>query len=111
MDASGTPYQGYNNYLTGGISSVYQELRLAGKWGGKGSWLIGANYEHDDTIDRNFTTYSDITVSPTTFNYNSSYYSSLFAGSPNSTQFTTGGAFLVPLGPTLESNIDRKSVV
>jgi len=107
LDASGVPFQQYNSYLTGDISSIYQEFRLAGKWGGKGNWLIGANFEHDNTDEHVFSSFNDTTDNPLLLAYNSSNYSALFAGSPNSTQFTNGGAFAVPLGPLLVSNIQK----
>ena len=39
VDGSGMPIQDYQSYQRGKITSVYQELRLAGKWAGKGTWI------------------------------------------------------------------------
>ena len=72
IDGSGMAIQDYQSVQHGKITSVYQELRLSGKFGGKGSWLIGANYEHDDTWDQFLQTYNASTASPTLFAYNPS---------------------------------------
>ena len=109
IDGSGMPIQDYQSYQRGKITSVYQEVRLAGKWAGKGTWLVGANYEYDHTWDSFLQTYNASTASPTFFAYNDSYYSELFAGSPaagivNSTDQAVGALFGFGLGPTKPSN-------
>jgi outer membrane receptor protein involved in Fe transport len=67
IDGSGMEIQDYQSYQRGKITSVYQEVRLAGKWGGKGSWIIGANFEHDNTWDSFLQTYNASSASPTMF--------------------------------------------
>lgn len=57
IEGDGTIYQDYESYQRGYIVADYQELRLAGKIMGKGSWLAGANYEHDSTWDQFLQTY------------------------------------------------------
>ncbi|HVM98919.1 MAG TPA: TonB-dependent receptor, partial [Caulobacteraceae bacterium] len=47
------------------IESVYQELRLAGDWWGKGHWVVGGNYQYDNTYDHFLQTYNGSTASPT----------------------------------------------
>lgn len=84
VDASGMPIQDYQSYQRGKITSVFQELRLAGKFDGRGSWIFGANYEHDNTWDSFLQTYNASTASPTLFAYDSSVYNLLLGGSPNS---------------------------
>ncbi len=107
VDGSAVPYQQTNAYLTGGINTIYQELRLAGKWGGRGTWLIGANYEHDKTVDRNLLTFSGSSGNPLGLSYDSSGYAALFAGSPNSVEFQNGNSFFVAEGPLIDSNVQR----
>ncbi len=109
IDGSGMPIQDYQSYQRGKITSVYQEVRLAGKWGGKGSWLVGGNYEYDKTWDRFLQTYNASTASPTFFAYNSSYYNDLLGGSPASPViFEDGGALTgFALGPTKPSNLQK----
>ncbi len=70
IDGAGMAIQDYQSVQHGKITSIYQELRLSGKFGGKGSWLIGGNYEHDDTWDQFLQTYNASTASPTLFAYN-----------------------------------------
>lgn len=50
-DIAGVPYQVFTSLQTGGIKTFYQELRLAGTFGGRGNWIFGANYENDDSVD------------------------------------------------------------
>jgi iron complex outermembrane receptor protein len=65
VDGAGVPYNSYQSLQSGKIGSVYQELRLSGKWwGGRGSWIVGANYEHDDTYDSFLQTYNGSGSSP-----------------------------------------------
>lgn len=51
IDPSGVPYQSFTSLQTGGIETFYQELRVAGTFGGQGIWIVGANYEQDDSVD------------------------------------------------------------
>ena len=70
IDSSGMPIQDYQTIQHGKIFSVFQELRLAGKFRGKGNWIVGANYEYDKTWDQFFQTYNASTASPTLFAFN-----------------------------------------
>ena len=67
IDGSGMEVQDYQSYQRGKITSVYEELRLAGKFKGKGNWLIGANYEYDHSWDSFLQTYNGSSASPTQF--------------------------------------------
>jgi iron complex outermembrane receptor protein len=67
IDGSAMPIQDYQSYQRGRIDSAYTELRLAGKWWGKGNWIIGANYEWDYTWDSFLQTYNASSASPTVF--------------------------------------------
>lgn len=49
----------YQSIQGGFLKDIYQELRLSGKVAGKGSWIVGANYEHDDTWDNFLQSYGD----------------------------------------------------
>jgi iron complex outermembrane recepter protein len=64
IDGSGMIYQDYQSIQRGIIDTVYQELRLAGKFYGRGDWLVGANYEHDSTWDNFLQSYGDSSASP-----------------------------------------------
>lgn len=70
VDGSGMPIQQYQSLQHGKIETFFQELRLAGEFGDKGVWLIGANYEGDETWDQVFQTYSASSASPTLFAFN-----------------------------------------
>lgn len=52
-DNDGTTLPNSYSIILGRISTVTQELRLAGTAGPQGhlKWMLGANYEHDDTRD------------------------------------------------------------
>ena len=65
VDGAGVPEQDYQSLQVGKITSVYQELRLSGKFWGKGDWIFGGNYEYDSTWDRFLQTYNGSTASPT----------------------------------------------
>lgn len=65
VDGAGVPEQDYQSLQIGKIESVYQELRLAGDWFGKGHWVVGGNYEYDNTYDHFLQTYNGSTASPT----------------------------------------------
>jgi iron complex outermembrane receptor protein len=85
IDGSGMPIQDYQSDQHGNIMSVFQELRLAGKFNGKGSWILGANYEYDNTYDRFLQTYNASAAAPTMFS----------------------DVFGLPLGPTAPTNIQK----
>jgi outer membrane receptor protein involved in Fe transport len=126
LDGSGIPYQDYQNIQYGKITSVFQELRLSGKfWGGKGNWIIGGNYEYDSTWDRLLQTYNASTASPTDipFAFLCPVYDPASANnictSPQSATILSGGkavpnaaydavnfpqVFLDTLGPTQPAN-------
>lgn len=65
LEGDGTIYQDYENNQQGYIKTWTQELRIAGDFGGTGNWVIGANYEHDETFDRFLQTYGGSTANPT----------------------------------------------
>lgn len=86
LDNGGLPVQTYQTVQGGKISSFYQELRFAGNFAGKGTWLAGGNYGHDNTKDSFFATYSGSSLDLQAF--------------PN--------GHLVPLGPVLSRNDQQK---
>jgi iron complex outermembrane receptor protein len=67
IDGSGMEVQDYQSLQRGKIESVYQEVRLAGKFKGKGSWIIGANYEYDHSWDSFLQSYNASSADPTQF--------------------------------------------
>jgi len=68
IDGAGMNIQDYQSYQRGKIESAYQELRLSGKWwNGKGNWIVGVNYENDNTWDSFLQTYNASSASPTVF--------------------------------------------
>lgn len=56
LDADGTPYKVLQYGYLGRVETYYQELRAGGVLLGKGDWIVGANYEHDDTFDQSAVT-------------------------------------------------------
>jgi iron complex outermembrane receptor protein len=65
VDGAGVPEQDYQSLQVGKIESIYQEGRLAGDWWGKGHWVVGGNYQYDNTYDHFLQTYNGSTASPT----------------------------------------------
>lgn len=59
LELDGTTFRNYESVQMGFIKSFYQELRLSGDLGGSGNWIVGANYQHDDTVDTLLQSYSD----------------------------------------------------
>ncbi len=51
FEGDGTPYTDYANIQRGHLNAVYQELRLSGRFGGRGNWIAGGNYEHDGALE------------------------------------------------------------
>lgn len=51
VEVDGTAVQAFFVTNTGYIESFFQELRLGGEIGGRGHWLIGANYQRDKIFD------------------------------------------------------------
>lgn len=51
VDGDGTQYQAIYFINSGQISTIFQELRLGGDFGGNGHWIIGGNYQKDKTHD------------------------------------------------------------
>ncbi|MBI1252146.1 MAG: TonB-dependent receptor plug domain-containing protein [Alphaproteobacteria bacterium] len=81
IEGDGTIWQDYESHQIGSIETLYQELRLAGDWWDRGSWVLGANYQEDTTEDRFLQTYGGSTANPTAL--------------------PTG---FIPLGPTAPTN-------
>jgi len=65
VDGAGVPEQDYQSLQVGKIESIYEEDRLAGDWWGKGHWVVGGNYQYDNTYDHFLQTYNGSTASPT----------------------------------------------
>jgi iron complex outermembrane recepter protein len=112
VDGSGMPIQDYQSYQRGTINSTFQELRIAGQWAGKGSWLFGANYEYDTTSDTFLQSYNADPATPSLLAYNSLYYNELLGGSPNSPVFSShdqavGSALGFALGPTRPVDLQK----
>lgn len=64
IEGDGMIYQDYESLQRGHIISTFQELRLTGSFGGKGVWLVGANYGVDKTWDNFLQTYSGSSATP-----------------------------------------------
>ena len=90
IDGSGMEIQDYQSYQRGKISDVYQEVRIAGNWGGKGSWIVGANFEHDSTWDSFLQTYNGSSASPTMFLNPNFLGGALCTGAPTAAFYTQG---------------------
>lgn len=59
IDLDGTTFRNYESVQQGYLKTFYQELRVSGTFNGDGSWIIGGNYQHDDTVDTLLQSYSD----------------------------------------------------
>lgn len=58
-DGDGTSYQDFDILDTGHLSTFFQELRLSGNFSGEGSWVAGVNFQHDDTAQSAFDSFSE----------------------------------------------------
>jgi outer membrane receptor protein involved in Fe transport len=65
LEADGTIYQDYENLQQGDIEVFFQEVRLSGSVGGKGSWVAGVNYEHTESYDSFLHSYGMSSAIPT----------------------------------------------
>lgn len=65
VEGDGIIYQNYESQQRGYIDTFYQELRLGGSFGGRGSWIVGANFERDKTYDNFVQSYSGSSAVPT----------------------------------------------
>jgi iron complex outermembrane receptor protein len=66
IDGAGVAEQDYQSWQVGKIEDIYQELRVSGKfWGNKGNWIVGGNFQYDNSWDRFMQTYNGSTASPT----------------------------------------------
>lgn len=52
VEGDGTALSDLSTIQRGDVKSWYQELRLGGSFAGKGSWIIGGNYERDKVFDQ-----------------------------------------------------------
>lgn len=59
LELDGTSFRNYESVQMGFVKSFYQELRLSGELGASANWIVGANYQHDDTVDTLLQSYSD----------------------------------------------------
>lgn len=59
LELDGTPFRNYESVQMGYLKTFYQELRLTGALGSGGNWIVGANYQYDDTVDTLLQSYSD----------------------------------------------------
>jgi outer membrane receptor protein involved in Fe transport len=51
QEIDGTTYEDLQFGYLGNAKSFYQELRASGHFGALGNWIVGGNYEHDNTYD------------------------------------------------------------
>ena len=63
FDTDGTTYQSDFITETGSVSTIFQELRLTGRSMDRLSWIVGANYESDDTYDANLIQFTQSSIS------------------------------------------------
>jgi outer membrane receptor protein involved in Fe transport len=98
VDGAGLPEQDYQSLQVGKIESVYQELRLAGDWWGKGHWVVGGNYEYDNTYDHFLQTYNGSTASPTQIPFSGLCFAGL--GACTAADLAKPGVLDDTLGPT-----------
>lgn len=65
VEGDGIIYQDYESQQRGFTDTIFQELRLSGNFGGRGSWIVGGNYERDKTYDNFLQSYGDSGAVPT----------------------------------------------
>lgn len=54
LDNDGYSFRDIYLLRTGKVQTWFQELRIGGDLGSRGNWIIGANYQHDDTFESAF---------------------------------------------------------
>jgi len=59
LELDGTSFRNYESVQQGYLKSFYQELRLTGDLANGGNWIVGANYQYDDTVDTLIQSYSE----------------------------------------------------
>ena len=64
IEGDGMIYQDYESLQRGHLSTLSQELRVSGSVGGQGSWIVGGNYQHDETWDNFLQTYGGSSAIP-----------------------------------------------
>jgi iron complex outermembrane receptor protein len=64
IEGDGIIYQDYESLQRGHIASTFVEARLSGTFGGRGNWIVGGNYQHDDTWDNFLQTYGGSSAVP-----------------------------------------------
>ena len=65
LESDGTIYQDYESFQRGYLTADFQEFRVSGKVFGKGTWVVGTNYEYTSTWDSFIQTYGISTAVPT----------------------------------------------
>ncbi len=65
IDTDGMIYQNNETLQKGNISTLYQELRAAGKVAGRGSWIVGSNFQRDRSYDAFFGSFGNSNTIPT----------------------------------------------
>jgi iron complex outermembrane receptor protein len=108
VDGAGVPEQDYQSLQVGKITSVYQELRLSGKFWGKGDWIFGGNYQYDSTWDRFLQTYNGSTASPTAIPF-SALCGAYPAGSCTAADLAKPAILDDTLGPTEPADFQRNN--
>lgn len=63
LSQDGTIYQDAQSINTGHLNTAYQELRLSGNFSGQGAWIIGGNYQNDNTAQGTYLTIPDSSAS------------------------------------------------
>lgn len=59
VESDGTTFRNYESVQMGEIETYYQELRVSGIEESGANWVVGANFQYDDTVDTFLQSYSD----------------------------------------------------
>jgi iron complex outermembrane receptor protein len=59
LELDATRFRNYESVQQGYLKTFYQELRLTGNLANGGNWIVGANYQYDDTVDTLLQSYSE----------------------------------------------------
>jgi iron complex outermembrane recepter protein len=54
IDTDGTDLQIFDGLETGHVGTVFQELRLSGDFRARLNWIVGGNYQYDQSYDQQF---------------------------------------------------------
>ena len=101
FDGDGTAYANYQSISSGSLDTGYEEARLSGNFWTKGTWIVGANFEHDDASQ---TILQAFPTSTTAFIFGIPVYGTKIVGDGPTDSYAAFGHAEYPITQTLTAN-------